>query len=350
MSHIPVRQAVRNLDAYVVTPPDYPVVVNANENPEDLPASVKQQMADAILSCPINRYPDASAAALRARLSDFTGVPADQIICGCGSDEIINMIGESFLEENDVVLSHAPGFSMYDIWTKIAGGRFCWVDDQDDHRPNVDTLLAKGQELGAKIIYLCNPCNPTGYLFSKEEIIKVLDRTDALVVLDEAYIEFSGQTCTELIADYDNLIVMRTFSKAFGLAGIRFGYAMGSPAVIDAMYKVRSPYNLNTLTQIAAATALDHREALLARVPVIVSERKRVEQSLTPYDALTLYPSAANFIYIETDRAADIDAAMRAAGILLKYYPDASALRLSIGTAEENDKILSVFKEVLSDA
>ena len=350
MSHITVRQAVRDLSAYVVEPPDFPIIVNANENPDDLPMPIKNQIADAIMACPFNRYPDASAKTLRARLSSYLGIPAEQIICGCGSDEIINMIGESFLEKNDVVLSHAPGFSMYDIWSTIAGGNFYWIGDKADHVPDLEKLLKTAEELDAKIIYLCNPCNPTGYLFSRNQIKAVLAQTDALVVLDEAYIEFSGETSVDLVSNYDNLIIMRTFSKAFGLAGIRFGYAVGNQKLIETMYKVRSPYNLNSLTQIAASIALDHRETLLARVPFIVAERKRVEQALSQYDELTLYPSAANFIYFETHREADIDAAMKRAGILIKSYGSSNAIRLSIGTPEENDKILSVLKEILAHA
>ena len=141
MSDITVRQAVRDLSAYVVEPPDFPIIVNANENPNDLPMPIKNQIADAIMACPFNRYPDASAKTLRARLSSYLGIPAEQIICGCGSDEIINMIGESFLEKDGVVLSHAPGFSMYDIWSTIAGGNFYWIGDKADHVPDLEQLL-----------------------------------------------------------------------------------------------------------------------------------------------------------------------------------------------------------------
>ncbi len=347
-----IRDCVKDLEAYQVTPPEYSVILNANENPWDFPAELKEELCREIMDTPLNRYPDATSAELREYLSDYTGIAASQIICGCGSDELINMIGQSFLNPGDQVLAHAPSFSMYQIWSTIAGGSFLSVPDKEDHYPDVEALINTALRADAKIIYLCNPNNPTGYLFPRHDIVQILEETNALVVLDEAYMEFKGETHVDLVNNYDNILVLRTLSKAFGLAAIRCGYCMGSQELIDVLYKVKSPYNLNTLTQKAAIVALKNRVKLLDRIKTLNVERRKMYRALTNLPIEKLYPTAANFIYFETSRGDAIDQAMLDHSILIKHFggktrKGLSGIRLTIGSPDENTKVLAVLKEVL---
>lgn len=346
-----VRPCVADLDAYKVEPPQYDIILNANENPWDFPQELKEELAKAMMETPLNRYPDASFTQLRQELSAYTGIDADQIIAGSGSDEVIAMICQSFVNPGDVILAHAPSFSMYEIWSAIAGASFMGIPDKEDHLPDIDLLINTAKERQAKIVYLCNPNNPTGYLFPRHDIIRVLEETDGLVVLDEAYIEFKeGESQVDLVDKYPNLLVLRTLSKAFGLAGIRCGYCMGPRDLIDTMYKVKSPYNLNILTQQAAIIALKNRDKLLSRIKTLAVERRKLYRELVSLPIEKLFPTASNFIYFETDKGEELYEAMKAGGILIKYFKKSknqtSAIRLTIGSPQENQCVLDILKEV----
>lgn len=349
------RPCVKDLEAYKVVPPNYNIIVNANENPFDFPDALKKELNDEIMSMSLNRYPDPSATDLREQLADYVGVDADQIICGCGSDEIMSMLNQTFINPGDVVISHAPSFSMYQIWSVIGGADFIWVPDNDDLYPDVENIINTAKLKNAKLIYLCSPNNPTGSLLPRHDVIDILEETNALVILDEAYIEFKKEgDLTDIVNEYNNVIVLRTLSKAFGLAGIRCGYAVGPKPLIDMMYKVKSPYNLNKLTQAAAVIALKHRDTLLKNVEILNSERQRLYEFLKGLKGVTrVYPTASNFIYFEVPDGAPIYDALLDEGILVKYLKhdvsdDVDHIRLTVGSPEENDAVIKVLKRSLS--
>ncbi len=349
------RPCVKDLEAYKVVPPNYNIIVNANENPFDFPDALKKELNDEIMRMPLNRYPDPSATALREQLADYVGVDAGQIICGCGSDEIMSMLNQTFINPGDVVISHAPSFSMYQIWSVIGGADFIWVPDNDDLYPDVENIINTAKLKNAKLIYLCSPNNPTGSLLPRHDVIDILEETNALVILDEAYIEFKKEgDLTDIVNEYNNVIVLRTLSKAFGLAGIRCGYAVGPKPLIDMMYKVKSPYNLNKLTQAAAVIALKHRDTLLKNVEILNSERQRLYEFLKGLKGVTrVYPTASNFIYFEVPDGAPLYDALLDEGILVKYLKhdvsdDVDHIRLTVGSPEENDAVIKVLKRSLS--
>jgi histidinol-phosphate aminotransferase len=349
------RPCVRDLEAYKVIPPDYDIILNANENPYDFPDDLKKELCDAIMDMSLNRYPDPSATALRKELADYNGVDPDQIICGCGSDEIMSMLNQTFINPGDTVISHNPSFSMYQIWSIIGGANFIWVPDKDDLYPDVEKIINTAKLKDAKMIYLCSPNNPTGSLLPRHDVIDILEETNALVILDEAYVEFKKKgDLTDIVNTYNNVIVLHTLSKAFGLAGIRCGYAVGPKPLIDMMYKVKSPYNLNKLTQAAALIALQHRDELLKRVDVLNKERHRLYETLKTFKGITrIYPTASNFIYFEVADGAPVYAALLDAGILVKYLKHdlsdtCDHFRLTVGKPEENDAVLKILKRSLS--
>lgn len=346
-----IRNNINNLNAYTVDAPEYEIIVNANESPYDFPMALKQKFCDEICATDLNRYPEACFPELLAELSDYTGVPKEGIICGSGSDEVIAMINQAFVNSGDVIVSHTPSFAMYDIWATIADARHIQVNDLTGHIPDIDTMIDEACKNNAKLVYLCNPNNPTGYVFSKSEIIKLLDAVPSLVILDEAYIEFFGESGVNLLNQYPKLVILRTLSKAFGLAGIRCGYALGNKEIIDILYKVKAPYNLNVLTQKLAVIALKNRDTILGNLAILKAERENAMKFLEALNAFVIYPSGSNFIYFEAPQAQKIYEALLTNDILIKFFKDTDrqpgSIRFSIGKPQENQKILAIIKKVV---
>jgi len=345
-----VRPVIEKLNAYRVTPPDYDIVVNANECPWDIPKPLKEEICQKIMATSLNRYPDAGFRRLLTALSDYTGYPENHHICGNGSDELIAMLYQTFVSPGEVTISHSPSFAMYGIWAEIAGATFMDVPDTDEGTPDCEAIIHLANTHGAKMIFICNPNNPTGYLFSREDIMQIIDNTQSLIVLDEAYMEFHGSSMGDLIGLYpERLIIMRTLSKAFGLASLRCGYCLGDPQLIDYMYKVKAPYNINTLTQIAAETVLNNRDLLKERLVLLKEEKCKMNDLLQSLPNVQTYPAASNFIYFKTPQAQAIYDAMEANRVLIKYYPGDQAIRLTVGSPDENKKIAKILKEVCDD-
>ena len=346
-----VRENINNLNAYKVDAPQYEIIVNANESPYDFPMILKQQFCDEICNTDLNRYPEACFPELLKELSDYTGVPKEDIICGSGSDEIIAMINQSFVNPGDVIVSHSPSFAMYDIWATIADARHIRVEDLPEHLPDIDTMISEACENNAKLVYLCNPNNPTGHTFSREDILKVLDAVPSLVILDEAYIEFFGESGVDLLSQYPKLLILRTLSKAFGLAGIRCGYALGNKEIIDILFKVKGPYNLNVLTQKLAVIALKNQASILRNLEIVKAEREKAMVYLEELKAFKIYPSGSNFIYFESPQAKEIYEELLKNNILIKYFKEVDrqpgSIRFSLGKPQENQKILAIIKEVV---
>jgi histidinol-phosphate aminotransferase len=346
-----IRKNINELVAYKVDAPQFEIIVNANESPYDFPMRLKQKFCDEICNTDLNRYPEACFPELLKEISDYTGVPEDGIICGSGSDELIAMINQAFVDPGDVVVSHAPSFAMYDIWATIANARHVMVSDQAGHLPDIEGLIQAVCENDAKLLYICNPNNPTGYIFSREDIKKILDSVTSLVILDEAYIEFFGESCVDLIKQYPRLLVLRTLSKAFGLAGIRCGYALGNTDIIDVLYKVKGPYNLNVLTQKLAVIALKNRETVLKNLAILKAEREKAAEILKSFPEIAVFPSGSNFIYFETPKADAIYEALLKKNILIKRFSETGtskgSIRFSMGKPQENQKILAIIKEVM---
>jgi len=346
-----IRKNIQQLNAYKVDAPQFEIIVNANESPYDFPMQLKRKFCDEICNTDLNRYPEACFPELITAIIDYTGVPGEGVICGSGSDELIAMINQAFVDPGDVVVSHSPSFAMYDIWATIANARHIMVPDLPGHIPDVAGMIAAANENQAKLLYICNPNNPTGYIFSRADIIKMLASVPSLVVLDEAYIEFFGESGVDLLEKYPRLLILRTLSKAFGLAGIRCGYALGNKDVIDILYKVKGPYNLNVLTQKLAVIALKNHAAILKNLAILKEERQKVMRVLETFPSLTLYPSGANFIYFETERAEAIYQALLKRNILIKRFIESDStpgsIRFSIGKPQENQKVLDIIKEVV---
>jgi histidinol-phosphate aminotransferase len=344
-----IRPQVQRLTAYHVDETPVRIKLDAMENPFPLPGSIRREMAGALRDAPVNLYPDPSAKAVKQAVAALWDMKPGQMVLGNGSDELIQAIILAF---GGPVLVPTPTFAMYDITSRALGQVVATVPLGVDFGLDADLMIRKAREIKAKIIFLACPNNPTGNRFSDRAVRKILDNTGAAVVLDEAYYSFSGKTYLPLLAKYPNMILLRTLSK-IGFAGLRIGALTAAPAVIAELNKIRLPYNINTLSQIAAVTALRHRGVVERQISLLISERKRLYNDLSLLPGVTAYPSETNFILIRT--AADatrIHGRLKRSGILVKNLnrpgPLKNCLRVTVGRPEENAEFLRTLRKILT--
>ena len=348
---VKISSKLDTLTPYEAGHDDYAILLNANESFVPPVPEVKREMLSRISKAAFNRYPDPAAAALCEKFGRFYGVDPKLVVAGNGSDEIIGLLYACLLDPGDKVMTLEKDFSMYSFYCHIYNCTHVEVAKESDLSVNVEKVISAVKREKPQMLLFSNPCNPTSLGMRREDVVKIIENCDTLVVVDEAYMEFKGSTHVDLIENYPNLLVLRTLSKAFGMAGIRCGYCLGNKALIDVMYKVKSPYNLNVLTQKAAVIALKNRDKLLDRLKTLNAERHKMYKALRDMPLDSLYPTASNFIYFETGKGEAIYEAMKENGILIKFFKGNEAMpvsiRLSIGTPEENRKVLEILKKVL---
>lgn len=346
-----LKKCLLDFQNYETKPLKEKYIVNANESPFNIrdEDNMKSTILEIIKNYDFNRYPDPNAMELRKELSKFTNVQLENIICGNGGDEIINLIIMTFIEPKDYVVVHSPSFEMYNISTTINNGKIIKVEDKNDFVIDSAKIIEKANEFKAKMIFLCVPNNPTGYLMKKDEIEKIIDSTEGIIVLDEAYIEFSDIEAINYLNN-DRVIVVRTLSKLFGLAGLRIGYGIGSKNMINCLNKVKPPYNVNGLTQRIATEVLKNKESIIKRIEFFKYERNRVTEELKKFSYLKVYDSSTNFILVKIDEKYidEILLNLEKNSILPKIYKNRkdleNCIRISMSTKEVNDLILDSFK------
>ena len=343
-----IKPEVRKLRAYFVDETPYRIKLDAMENPFSLPEDVRQNIVNAVSGAAINRYPDPSAEKLKEAIAELWGIGTKRMILGNGSDELIQMIILAF---GGPVLIPVPTFAMYEISSRALSQEVAAVPLGKDFSLNVDKMLKKAKETKAKVIFLANPNNPTGNRFSDEAVQKILNRTNAAVVIDEAYFSFSGKSFLPVLKDHPNMIILRTLSK-IGFAGLRIGVLTASAKVIDQLNKVRLPYNINTLSQAAAVVALGRRDVLNQQISLLISSRQRLYNELSSLKGITAYPSETNFILFRTATdATRIHEKLKEAGILIKDLnrpgPLKNCLRVTVGTPEENNEFITRLHKIL---
>ncbi|WP_158217603.1 histidinol-phosphate transaminase [Lottiidibacillus patelloidae] len=340
-----VRETILNLKGYETKNTPYVYKLDANEGKtlffSDQATSEREDF---------NRYPDNEATVLCEVMGKFLGVPTENIVAGNGSSEMIELIMKTFIDTGDGVLSFTPSFSMYEVFTNIYSGRFFSVPSRRDFSLDVDALIAKANEIKPKVILLCNPNNPTGAFLTEAEIKKVIEETNAIIVVDEAYIEFSDGSFVNQVNQYENVIVLRTVSKAFGLASIRLGFMVANKEVINIIKKVKPPYNLNSLSQKYGIEALQKTEKMSRYVLEIKQEREKLYQEMKKLN-IEVYPSQANFLFFKSTLV-DLAERLQEKGILIRQFSGDLAwyYRVTIGEKEENSAFLNGVKEMVSHA
>ena len=340
-----LREDLADLTPYHVAQPPHRVKADANESPFDLPPEIRQELTEAIAQLNFNRYPDPGSDLLRTELCERLGVDKTEIVVGNGSDELIGNFMLAFGRPEACVSFPTPTFSMFGILAQVARLKAVGLplDDGFDLDPEMWNVHLDAHAIN--LVFLSYPNNPTGTNFSAEAIRQILSRPDTLVLLDEAYYEFSGQSLMEERERYPNLVITRTFSKAYGLAGLRVGYLIAHPAVVDELNKVRLPYNLNRFSQIAATLILKHPDRLTQHLQLIRSERERVFNELIAIDGIHPFPTDANFVLFRTDPPAhEVFQRLLDHGVLVRNLdrpgPLQNCLRITIGTPEDNDLFL----------
>jgi histidinol-phosphate aminotransferase len=349
-----IKPSVRQQAGYVLAAPLAQRKLNQNESPFDFPMELKRQIVETITSQPWQHYPEFSPAGLRANLASYYGWIPEGILTGNGSNELIQATLSVTLGADDVLVAPSPTFSLYRLLTSVNGGRYVPVPLDDTFAFDVERLIDTTRRERARVVVVNSPNNPTGSALPNGAVERILAETEAFVVCDEAYQDFGGPTALPLLRQTSRLVVLRTFSKAFGLAGLRFGVALAHPAVAQEIAKGKLPYNVNIVTLAAAATALQHAPILAARTRQIIETRERFVAALRLVPGLTTYPSAANFVLFRCRSLPASDLFGRLLndyGILVRDLSGsaelADCLRVSIGTDEDMDAVLAAIQEIV---
>tara|TARA_B100001750_G_scaffold187944_1_gene157459 strand:+ start:298 stop:1395 length:1098 start_codon:yes stop_codon:yes gene_type:complete len=353
-THPGVKGAVRGISGYSLVQPDCPIKLNQNECPFDVPEDLKQEIMDEALACNWGRYPDFSPFEIKQAIGEMHGVDPEQVLIGNGSNELVQAIFHAVVAEEDRVVLQVPTFTLYHLIGKIVGAKLQTIELNRDLTFDVDRLVEESAHPDVTLVMLCSPNNPTGSFIKPEDTAAIAAATKGIVVVDEAYYEFGALSCMDIIAKHSNVIITRTFSKALGAAGLRLGYMVTNPTLAYEIDKVKLPYNVNTISLIAARKLINQKRLIAERVELIRSERERVFESLKLLSGIYPYPSHANFILFEVDRpVSEIFRGLIEKGVLIRdvsHYPMlARAMRVTIGQIEENNAFLDALQAVLGD-
>ena len=320
-------------------PTDQIVKLNGNENPY----GPSPKAAEAVAAVPLHVYPDPLQRSIRDSLSEYTGIGPEYLIAGAGADELIDLVFRLFISPGDRIVDCDPTFAMYGFLARVSDAEIAMA--ARDGRFDVDVKAIK-QALDdrTKIIFITSPNNPTGNVTGRDEVLELLD-TGRVVVVDEAYFEFCGKTVAGLVHDHDNLIILRTLSKWAGLAGLRFGYGIMSPKVVQHLIDIKSPYNINVAAEAAAKASLGDAAALLANVEKIVAERERIFSALDTMPGVTPWPSYGNFILCQVapGTANEVYEGLASRGVFVRMFDSArlaDCFRVAVGTQSESDAFL----------
>lgn len=351
MSRTPTpRPGLRDVAPYVSPQLTVTARLNTNECPHPLPEGFAEELADEVSSLPLNRYPDGQMTRLREELAASVGHAVAGTWAANGSNEILTQLLQAYGGTGRRATVFEPTYLLH--------SRIAWLTQTDVVSLTLDEGFSLSEEsvsaavdAGPNVVFVCSPNNPTGNAQPVEAVASLAGRTDALVIVDEAYVEFGGSTCLPLVADHPNVVVTRTMSKAFALAGARIGYALASPDVVEDLQRVRLPYHLSAITQAAGVAALRHTKEAMAILGAIRDERDRILTALRAMPDVTAYPSDANFVLFVPPKPADeVWQGLVDRGVLIRDLSSVvpNALRVTAGSTDEVDLFLSALEEVLA--
>ena len=353
-----VRPAAPQLQGVEPYDPKYipaDVMISANENPSDVPLEIRREIEHAVRKVKLNRYPDPLANDLRDMIAEANGLDRDQVLVGNGGDELLFDMALAWGGPGRKFLNVPPTFSVYAYNARILNTEVVEVPRRDDYSIDVDAVCDRLAQGDIDYAIFCSPNNPTGNLLTGAEIDRILKASDALVMVDEAYFEFSRSTVRPSLTRHENLIILRTFSKAFSLAGVRMGYLLGSERVLREFKKVRLPYSVDAVSQAIARVVYANRAQFETGIEQIIEQRARVIDELGALEGVKVFPSSANYVLFRLP--ADIDAAqvwqrLLNAGVLVRDFSRTpsleNCLRVSIGSPEENTRFLTTLKGILT--
>jgi histidinol-phosphate aminotransferase len=347
-----IKEEVLAQKAYAVEHAACPVKLDANENPLAISGPLREQFAARLASVSLNRYPEAGSPALAARFAEVFGVGADQVVLGNGSDELIQMLCTAVARPGAEVMIPVPTFAMYRISAQNAGLKVSAVPLDGEFDLDLAAMRKRIAAHSPALTFLAWPNNPTGNCFRRDRIEAILRESPGIVVVDEAYFHFSGQTFLPLLGRHENLVVLRTLSKV-GFAAMRIGLLIGSPALVCELDKVRLPYNFNAMSQAAAAFYLDYEETFLKQAEEIRRWRGELFTAMKTVPGIRPRPTDANFIFFDCDFDADqVYVKLMERGILIKNFNAPGTMRnfmrVTVGTREENSRFIEVLQDIIS--
>lgn len=320
--------------------------LNANEMGDD---PVKYLNLENVIKN-INRYPDAQSKALREAIANYVGIEAKKVICGTGSDEMLKLILEGYTEQRDIVLVPAPSFSEYDRLVEMVKAKIVKVNCNEHFEVDVSALITTQHRTKAKVILLANPNNPTGIRLSNAALKDLHDATDALIVVDEAYVEFSKTSALELLESSQRIVITRTLSKAFGMAALRIGYLMGSLKVIERLLPLKMTYNISGISEAIAIELLNQPQYVRTYVEEITTLRVFAYEALKEIKGLRVIASEANFLCFQLIHRSDYDALMfvyKSQNIVIRDLDCGKYLRVTLTNIKEFMRFLEATKAVI---
>ena len=349
-----VRKPAPQLADMVPYDPKYipaDVMVSANENPNDVTSLLRREIEHEVRKVPLNRYPDPLANELRDMIAEANGLDREQVVVGNGGDELLFNLALAWGGPGRTFLNLPPTFSVYDYNARLTNTNVVNIPRLADYSIDEEAVLERLAQGDIDYVIVTSPNNPTGNLVDTEFVRKMLEASDALVMVDEAYFEFSRNTVRPLLETHENLVILRTFSKAFSLAAVRVGYLLASKYVIDQFLKVRQSYSVDAVSQAIARVVYAHRAEFVRGVETIVDERERIIVALNELPGVEAFPSQANYVMFKLEVAGDVWQQLLDAGVLVRDFSHAPALenclRVSVGTHEENDRFLAELARII---
>ncbi|MBO7719343.1 MAG: histidinol-phosphate transaminase [Methanosphaera sp.] len=353
-TYVPGRSKKEIMDAYGVKEEDI-IKLGSNENPWGASPKAKQAIIDAIDE--INRYPESNHEYLKEKIAEYAGVNPNQVILGGdGADEIFDVLAKALIDPGDEFIVHPPTYTYYEYVFKQHNAKAVYARwDVSENRLDVESVIEKITDK-TKAIFLCTPNNPTGGLISREDILRVVEATDALVVIDEAYWEFAEVNNIDLLDKYDNVFIIRTFSKVMGLAGLRIGYGLSNPELLEKMSRIKPVFSLTVTSQKAVLATLSDRDYIEESTRKSIAEREYLYDSVSKIDNIHIYKSKSNYLLMDIRKtgftAAELSTELMKRGVIVRDCTsfqklDEYYIRISVETHPKNERFIEILKSIV---
>ena len=346
-----LNEKVKNLTPYEPISGTYEIRLDANESFLTFPKEIEDEMVEALKNSALNRYPDPNATKLVKGFADYFKVNPDCVTAGNGSDEIISVIMNAFLQKGNKILTLEPDFSMYRFYAEIAECESVKYQKDNNLDVNIDDVIALANNENVRIVIFSNPCNPTSRIVTKDDVRKLINNTEALVVLDEAYMDFAeDESLLGEFENYDNLIILKTCSKALGCAALRLGFAVANKTLTNVIRAVKSPYNVNSVSQALGEVLFSHPDYINNCIETVVNSRKELYSRILEIKSdkiEKIYETHTNFVFMKVKNAKQVFEKMKDNSIIIRNMGE--YLRITAGTKYENEKMLETFKKVLEE-
>lgn len=341
-----LREELKGFKPYKTSKEKYEIKLDANESFINLTEELSEELVEAVIGCEFNRYPDGMADEVCELYGKYVGVEREKIIAGNGSDELIQIITSAFISRRDRVVVLNPDFSMYTQYSRVVGGDVIQYELDKDFKLDEDGLLKKIDETGAKLLFLSVPNNPVGGIIEEDKIEKIIRKANCIVVLDEAYGEFYGKTFVNRVDEFENLIVLRTCSKALGAAALRLGFLISNDIMVGELLKVKPPFNVNSVTQAIGKVILQNTDSIKRSIEKIIVERDLLVKELKELN-FKVYETKANFIFVRVANIETVDSKLKDKGIIVRTFKSTKLkdfMRITVGSREENRMLVEVLK------